>query len=64
MGFPEDILFRMDDNKLSRFEGAYGLKKEGYRNSADRPPDGMPDIITIEVPVWDKRYGFRTVYTV
>lgn len=61
LGFPEDILSRLDDSELARFEGAYGLKKEGYYKG-DRPPDGMPEIITVEVPVRDERYGFRTVY--
>ena len=61
LGFPEDILSRLDDSELARFEGAYGLKKEGYY-MGDRPPDGMPEIITVEVPVRDERYGFRTVY--
>ena len=62
LGFPEDILSRLDDSELARFEGAYGLKKEGYRNSEDRSPDGMPEIITVEVPVRDEKYGFHTVY--
>ena len=61
LGFPEDILSKLDNSELARFEGAYGLKKEGYRKD-DRPPDGMPEIITVEVPVRDQRYGFRTVY--
>lgn len=62
LGFPEDILSSLDDSELSRFEGAYGLKKEGYRTGEDRPPDRQPDIITVEVPVQDDRYGFRNVY--
>ena len=62
LGFPEDILYQLDDSELARFEGAYGLKKEGYCNNDDRSPDGMPDIITVEVPVRDEKYGFRTVY--
>lgn len=62
LGFPEDILSRLDDSELTRFEGAYGVKKSGYRNHEDRSPDGTPDIITVEVPVRDERYGFHTVY--
>lgn len=62
LGFPEDILEGLEDSELARFEGAYGLKKEGYRNNDDRSPDGMPDIITVEVPVRDEHYGFHTVY--
>ncbi len=62
LGFPEDILSQLDDRELARFEGAYGAKKEGYRNSEDRSPDGTPDIITVEVPVRDEKYGFRTIY--
>ncbi|MEY8233376.1 hypothetical protein AALA82_17395 [Oscillospiraceae bacterium 50-16] len=62
LGFPEDILSRLDDSELARFEGAYGVKKSGYRNHEDRSPDGTPDIITVEVPVRDERYGFHTVY--
>ncbi|MCI9649907.1 hypothetical protein, partial [Oscillibacter sp.] len=42
--------------------GAYGLKKEGYRNDESDLPDGMPSIVTVEVPVRDERYGFHTVY--
>lgn len=61
LGFPEDILGQLDDGELARFEGAYGLKKEGYRMDS-RHPDGMPEIITVEVPVRDERYGFRAVY--
>ena len=62
MGFPEDILSRLDDSELARFEGAYGAKKEGYRNDESDLPDGMPDIIIVEVPVRDEKYGFHTVY--
>lgn len=62
LGFPEDILSRLDDSELARFEGAYGVKKSGYRNYKDLSPDGTPDIITVEVPVRDERYGFHTVY--
>ncbi len=62
LGFPEDILSRLDDSELARFEGAYGLKKSGYRYGEDRSPDGMPCIITVEVPVRDERYGFHTAY--
>ena len=57
-----DILSRLDDSELARFEGAYGLKKEGYRNDESDLPDGMPSIVTVEVPVRDEKYGFRTVY--
>ena len=62
LGFPEDILSRLDDSELARFEGAYGVKKEGYRNDESDLPDGMPSIITVEVPVRDEKYGFHTVY--
>lgn len=62
LGFPEDILGRLDDSELSRFEGAYGLKKEGYHDPDTPHPDGMPSIVTVEVPVRDEKYGFRTVY--
>ena len=62
LGFPEDILSRLDDSELVRFEGAYGLKKEGYRNDESDLPDGMPSIVTVEVPVRDEKYGFRAVY--
>ena len=62
LGFPEDILSRLDDSELARFEGAYGAKKEGYRNDESDLPDGMPSIVTVEVPVRDEKYGFRTVY--
>ncbi|NBI68479.1 hypothetical protein D1646_17130 [Pseudoflavonifractor sp. 60] len=62
LGFPEDILAGLDDSELARFEGAYGLKKSGYRSKDDEFPDGMPEIITVEVPVRDERYGFHTVY--
>ena len=62
LDFPEDILAGLDDSELARFQGAYGLKKSGYRNKNDRSPDGMPEIITVEVPVRDERYGFHTVY--
>lgn len=62
LGFPEDILSRLDDSELARFEGAYGLKKEGYRNDKSDLPDGMPSIVTVEVPVRDEKYGFRTIY--
>lgn len=46
----------------SGLRGAYGLKKEGYRNDESDLPDGMPSIVTVEVPVRDEKYGFRTVY--
>ncbi len=62
LGFPEDILGGLDDNELARFEGAYGLKKEGYHDPAGPHTDGMPSVITVEVPVRDGRYGFRCVY--
>ncbi len=62
LGFPEDILGRLDNSELARFEGAYGAKKEGYRNDESDLPDGMPSIVTVEVPVRDEKYGFRTVY--
>lgn len=62
LGFPEDILSGLDDNELIRFEGAYGLKKEGYHDPAGPHTDGMPSVITVEVPVRDERYGFRCVY--
>ncbi len=62
LGFPEDILSRLDDSELARFEGAYGVKKSGYRNYGDQSPDRTPDIITVEVPVRDERYGFHTAY--
>ena len=52
----------MDDSELARFEGAYGAKKEGYRNDESDLPDGMPSIVTVEVPVRDEKYGFHTVY--
>ena len=62
LGFPEDILAGLDDSELARFEGAYGLKKEGYHDPAGPYPDGMPSVITVEVPVQDEKYGFHTVY--
>ena len=62
LGFAEDILSRLDDSELARFEGAYGVKKSGYRNYGDQSPDRTPDIITVEVPVRDERYGFHTAY--
>lgn len=62
LGFPEDILNRLDDSELARFEGAYGTKKEGYRNDESDLPDGMPSIVTVEIPVRDKKYGFHTAY--
>ena len=62
LGFPEDILGRLDDSELARFEGAYGLKKEGYHDPDAPHPDGMPSIVTVEVPVRDERYGFHSVY--
>lgn len=62
LGFPEDILDGLDDNELARFEGVYGLKKEGYHDPAGPHTDGMPSVITVEVPVRDGRYGFRCVY--
>ena len=62
LGFPEDILNKLDDSELARFEGAYGLKKAGYRNDESNLPDGMPSIVTVEVPVRDEKYGFHTVY--
>ena len=62
LGFPEDILSRLDDSELARFERAYGLKKEGYHDPDAPHPDGMPSIVTVEVPVRDERYGFHSVY--
>ena len=62
LGFPEEILAGLEDGELARFEGAYGLKKEGYHDPAGPHEDGMPSVITVEVPVRDERYGFRCVY--
>ena len=62
LGFPEDILEGLEDSELARFEGAYGLKKEGYHDPVGPHTDGMPSVITVEVPVRDGRYGFRCVY--
>jgi len=64
LGFPEDILCRLNDNELSRFEGAYNLKKEGYRDKEGTHIDKMPSVTTVEVPVRDEKYGFHTVYLV
>ncbi len=38
--FPEEVLSQLNDDALSRFEGDYGLRKEGDR-SGDDMPDGM-----------------------
>lgn len=61
LGFPEDILDDLGDRELSRFQGAYGLKKEGYHDGEGAHLDGMPSVVTIEVPVRDERYGSHTV---
>lgn len=62
LGFPEDILGGLEDGELVRFEGAYGLKKEGYHDPVGSHQDGMPSVVTVEVPVRDEKYGFHTVY--
>ena len=61
LGFPEAILYHLDDGPLSRFEGAYGVTVDGAFE--DSPGDGsLPSFGTVEVAVRDDRYGFRTVY--
>ena len=61
LGFPESILYRLDDGPLSRFKGAYGVTVDGAFE--DFPGDGsLPSFGTVEVAVRDDRYGFRTVY--
>ena len=65
LGFPEAILYRLHDGQLSRFEGAYGVTVDGVLGD-DFEGSGMdgslPSFGTVEVPVRDGRYGFRTVY--
>ena len=61
LGFPEAILYHLDDGPLSRFEGAYGVTVDGAFE--DSPGDGsLPSFGTVEVAVRDDRYGFRVVY--
>lgn len=61
LGFPEAILYHLDDGPLSRFEGAYDVTVDGAFE--DSPGDGnLPSFGTVEVPVRDDRYGFRVVY--
>ena len=65
LGFPEAILYHMHDGQLSRFEGAYGVTVDGVFGAGfkDSGGDGsLPSFGTVEVPVRDDRYGFRTVY--
>lgn len=62
LGFPEDILSRLTDDEVSRFDGAYGLTVKGYPLSSGDFPDGIPGTVVLEVPVQDARYGFHVVY--
>ena len=60
LGFPEDLLAKLGDNKMSSLlQGAYGFRKEGY---VQGDGVGLPEVITLEIPVRDERYGFHTVY--
>ena len=65
LGFPETLLYRLDDGPLSRFEGAYGVtvdKAFGAAFEDSHGYGGLPAFGAVEVPVRDDRYGFRTVY--
>ena len=65
LGFPESILYNLSDGQLSRFEGAYGVTVDGAFGDVfedSRGDSGLPNFGTVEVPVRDERYGFRTVY--
>lgn len=62
LGFPEDILAKLTDDEVSRFEGAYGLTVKGYPLDSGGHPDGIPGAVVLEVPVRDQRYDFHVVY--
>lgn len=62
LGFPEELLSKLPDGAVSRFQGAYGLTVKGQDGSDGGNPDGIPSTVMLEVPVRDGRYGFRTVY--
>jgi hypothetical protein len=60
LGFPEDILSKLPDEELARFQGAYGLTVKGDLSQGSA--DGIPSVEMLEVPVEDEQYGFHTVY--
>lgn len=62
LGFPEDILSRLNDGVVAKFQGAYGLTVKGQDGSIGSHPDGIPSAVMLEIPVQDDSYGFRTVY--
>lgn len=62
LGFPEDLLSKLGDNRMALLQGAYGLDQQGYIQGGGRHPDGMPEVMVFEVPVRDDKYGFRTIY--
>ena len=62
LGFPEDILSKLSDGELSKFQGAYGLTVKGQDDSSGSYPDGIPSVEMLEIPVQDNHYGFHTVY--
>lgn len=62
LGFPEDILSKLSDGELSKFQGAYGLTVKGQDDSSGSYPDGIPSVEMLEIPVRDDHYGFHTVY--
>ncbi|MCM1189650.1 MAG: DUF4133 domain-containing protein [bacterium] len=64
LGFPEDILSKLSDGELVKFQGAYGLtvKVKGQEDSSGSYPDGIPSVEMLEIPVRDDHYGFHTVY--
>ena len=62
LGFPEDILAKLDSGQMSMFRGAYGLTVKGWPISSGGYPDGIPHTVLFEVPVRDDQYGFRTIY--
>lgn len=65
LGFPESILYHLGDEPLSRFEGAYDVTVDGSFDDVFEDTGGyggLPNFGTVEVPVRDERYGFRTVY--
>lgn len=62
LGFPEDILSKLSDGELSKFQGAYGLTVKGQDDSSGSYPDGIPSVEMLEIPVQDDHYGFHTVY--
>lgn len=67
LGVPEELLSRLPDEQITKLEGAYGLTVKGNTSewdSAGEYPDGSPATARYEIPVWDGRYGFRTVYLI